>query len=246
MNERKINIGKIITVTGIVFIAYLILEALLFFRREGCICTFGYESAIGSKIIGWLLLIISVVIFIVSIMQKRKFSKWGMTLSFIIFGIAFYGNGYMLNGLMGGCGYSLNKTTFFVVQTKLGDFATEWGLDIDRLKTEEYKGKLLGYSLSGKKLTLYRIGDKPLKVRTSFLFWELQDKFVINALHSYRNVQYEENNTGYEFIGGQDMPIEVFLNEFLTNHNEFAGKILKNQRVINETDGTTRFRFEIE
>jgi len=247
MNKRKINIGKISAFIGIAFVVYLILEALLFSRREGCICTFGYESTIGSKIIGWILLIVSVAIFIVSIMQKRKFSKWGMILSFVIFGIAFYGNGYMLNGLMGGCGYSLNKTTFFVIQTKLGDFATDWGpMDTESLNSGRFDGKLLGYSLSGKKLTLYRVGDKPLKVKTSFLFWKLQDKFVINSLHSCRNLEYEKNNTGYEFIGGQDMPIEVFRNEFLTDRKEFEGKILRNQRIINETDGTTRFRFEIE
>jgi hypothetical protein len=40
--------------------------------------------------------------------------------------------------------------------------------------------------------------------------------------------------------------IDVFLNEFLINHNEFAGKKLKSQQIVNETDGTTRFRFEIE
>jgi len=51
---------------------------------------------------------------------------------------------------------------------------------------------------------------------------------------------------GYEFIGGKDMPIEVFMNEIFTEKSEFAVKTLKNKRIINETDGTTRFRFEIE
>ena len=118
------------------------------------------------------------------------------------------------------------------------------------LKTGKYDGKLLGYSVNRQKLTLYRIGEKPLKVRTGFLFWRTPPKRFVSTLsprlHSFRNLEFEKNNIGYEFIGGRDMPLEVFLNEIMFEGSEFAGKKLKNKQIINEADGTTRFRFEIE
>ena len=250
MSKRKIDAGNIALFAVIALLVFFILEGLWFAMDKDCICSFGFPSTIGSKIIGWILLVLSFILFIMSLIQKGKFSKWGKIASLVLFGIAFYGNGYMINGLMGGCGYSLNRTTFFVVQTKLGDFATDWvPITTENLNAGEFDGKLLGYSVSGKNLTLYRIGKKPLKVKTSFLFWKVRPNIVIHRLspelHSYRNLEYEKNNDGYEFIGGQDMPIEVFLNEFVIDHKDFTGKELKNQRIINETDGTTRFRFEV-
>jgi len=246
MNKQKINIGKIIAFTGLTVVIYLVLEGILFIQSDGCVCTFSYYPTAISRIIGFLLLMISVVLFLVCLMLKRKYSKWGKMLALIIFGIAFYGNGFIITGQMGGCGHWLGKTTFFVVPTKFGDFATEWSLDVNRLKTEEYKGKLLGYSISGKNLTLYRIGKKPLKTKTGFLFWKTNIQRLSTDLQSYRNLEYEKNNDGYEFIGGQNMPVEVFMQEIILEKNEFAGKKLKNQKIINEVDGTTRFRFEIE
>ena len=250
MSKHKINIGKIIAFTGISFVIYLVLESILFFQSEVCICNFSHYPTAISRIIGLLLFVISVVLFLVSLMLKGKFSKSGIILALIILGTAFYGNGFIINGQMGGCGYWLGKTTCFVVPTKFGDFAGEMGLNVDSLKTEKYKDNLLGYSISGKNLTLYRIGNKPLKVKIGFLFWKIRPNTIIHRLspelHSYRNLEYEKNNEGYEFIGGQDMPMEVFINEFIIDHSEFASKKLKNQKIMNEVDGTTRFRFEIE
>jgi len=239
MNKRI----KIIIVMFLLLIVFAFLELISY---EGCVCTHNYYPTVISKIIGYLLLIISILLFFASICRVKKLSRYWTIPAVIIFVIAFYGNGYMLFSLIGGCGNSINKTTFFVNQTKLGDFATDWGpINTESLHSGKFDGKLLGYSISGKNLRLYRIGDKPLKVKTSFLFWKAKPIFI-PALHSYRNLEYEQNNDGYEFIGGQDMPVEVFLNEFVINHSEFAGKKLKNQRIINETDGTTRFRFEVE
>ncbi len=251
--KRVIGIITTIIATGIVLFVYLRFENF-FYSDFGCGCSStctGYYPTIISRIIGYVLLIIATLIFIASIWRIKKLSKWWTIPALIIFGIAFYGNGYKIFN-KGICGLSINKTTFFVKQTKLGDFAVADGETIypDSLKTEKYKGKLLGYSIAGKELTFYRVGEIPLKVKTSFLFWKVRNNVIVCDLspwlNSFRNLEFEQNNNGYELIGGQNMPIEIFMEEFLIAHKEFQGKKIMNQRIINESDGTTRFRFEIE
>ena len=255
MGKMKQGIAIIITVilTGLTLVVYLLSERFLY-SDFGCGCSsgcVGYYPTTGSRIIGYVLLIAAALIFITSILRIRKFSKWWIIPALIVSGIALYGNGYMIFN-KGMCGLSINKATFFIHQTKLGDFAAEDGETIymDSLKTGKYKGKLLGYSVSGKELTLYRIGASPLKIKTGFLFWKTSNDLIIldlsPSLNSFRNMDFEKKGNGYEFIGGQDMPVEVFMAEFKVAHKEFQGGKIKNQRVVNEPDGTTRFRFETE
>lgn len=243
--KRKIGIIVTIIATSIILIFCLLLLEVLFLYDDH-ICHFTYQPTIISRIIGYILLIVSI-----SLWQTRKRSKWWIALALFIFGIVVYGNnGYRISALFGGCGNSLYKTTFFTIKTELGDFATNWKIEVDSLETGNFDGKLLGYSVNRQKLTLYRIGEKPLKVRTGFLLWRTSPRNFVNTLsprlHSFRNLEFEKNNIGYEFIGGRDMPLEVFLNEIMFEGSEFAGKKLKNKQIINEADGTTRFRFEIE
>ena len=249
MNKRKIKIIATILLTGFAFFVYLILEINFLFSSAECSCALEFYPTLTSKIIGYALLIFSTALFIASIWQIKKLSRWWSILALFIFGIAFYGNGYALYTLS--CTpSSITKITFYIHSTDIGDFVNKYELtDSGNLNVEENQGKLLGYSISGQTLTLYRIGEKPLKVKTSFLFWKIRPGIWVNGLspvlHSYRNLEYEKNNKGYEFIGGQDMPLELFLKEIVQEKEFFIDK-LKNKRIINETDGTTRFRFEIE
>lgn len=151
----------------------------------------------------------------------------------------------------GGCGLSLNKTTFFINQTKLGDFAKEDGetINLDSLKDGKLKGKLLGYSIKGNELTAFRIGEKPLKIKTSFLFWKVRNNIILNdisyGLNTFRNFEAENVKGHYEFVGGQGMTEKDFLDEFVLTQKELSSN-LKNKIIINNSDGTTRFLFEKE
>lgn len=192
----------------------------------------------------------STALFIASIWGYKGLSKWWIIPALVIFGTAFYGNGYMIFN-KGGCGYSINQTTFFINQTKLGDYAKPDGeiINLDSLKDGKLKGKLLGYSLNGNELTAFRIAEKPLKVNTSFLFWEVRNNVILNdisyGLSTFRNFEAEKIKGFYEFIGGQGMTEKDFLDEFVTQ-KELSISDLKNKKIINESDGTTRFLFEIE
>ena len=243
MNKRKINIITTIIITSFMLVFYLLLE-IHFYNDIECSCVVSYYPMMTSRIVGYFLLIFSTALFVASVWKIKKLSRWWTIPALIVFGIAFYGNGYALYSMS--CTPSINKTTFFVHKNKLGDFTQP--INTDSLRTGKYDGKLLGYSIAEKELTLYRIGESPLKVKTSFLFWKVRPSIIVHTLspilHSHRNLEFENNNNGYEFIGGQDMPVEIFLNEIVYEKNEFAGKKLINQKIINETDGTTRFQFE--
>ncbi|MGJ1283511.1 hypothetical protein ACR79P_05745 [Sphingobacterium spiritivorum] len=151
----------------------------------------------------------------------------------------------------GSCGLSLNRTIFFINQTKLGDFAKAdaESINIDSLNEGKLKGKLLGYALNGRELTAFRIDAEPLKINTGFLFWYVPDSIIINdisyGLSTLRNIEAENVKGHYEFIGGQGMVEKDFLNEFVLTQRELSG-ILKNKRIINSKDGTTRFLFEMD
>ena len=246
MSKRKIGIIATIIVISFILVFYILLE--IHFYNDECSCVVGYYPMMISRIIGYFLLIFSTTLFIASVWRIKKLSRLWAIPALLAFGIAFYGNGYALYSMS--CTSSINKITFFVHNTSFGDFAQKYEpINTDSLKTEKYKGKFLGYSIARKELTLYRIGEQPLKVKTSFLFWKIRPNIFVHTLsptlHSHRNLEFEENNNVYEFIGGQNMPVEIFLKEILYEKNEFAGKKLLNQKIINETDGTTRFRFEI-
>lgn len=251
--KKTVKIGlTIILLVSIVFL-YCFLEFiyhsfLLCGCSSGCL---GFFPTQDSRMIGYFLLIASTLLLVASIWRIKKISRYWIIPALLMFGIGFYGNGYLISD-NGFCGYSIYKNTFFIHRVKLGDFAMQDGetLDMDALQAGRYKGKLLGYSMDEKELTLYRIGEEPLKVKTSFLFWQTSgDDFIATlsaTLHSYRNIGQEQHDGKYELIGGQYMPVEVFVNELRTVHQEFLWEKIKNLEVRNEADGTSRFTFEID
>jgi hypothetical protein len=254
MTKTRKTIGIVLTVilTILLGLLYYLLENF-FYGDFGCGCSStctGYYPIMTSRLIGYGLLIGSTVLFIASIWKLKGLSRLWTIPALFIFGLAFYGNGYMIFN-KGGCGYSLNKTTFFINQTKLGDFAKADAetINLESLKDGKLKGKLLGYSINGNELTAFRIGEEPLKVKTSFLFWKVRNNFIINdvsyGLNTFRNFEAEKINGQYEFIGGQGMTEKDFLDEFILTQKELSSN-LKNKRIINESDGTTRFLFEKE
>jgi len=255
MTKTKKTIGIIATIILTLLLSFFYYSLEYFFYSDfGCGCSstcVGYYPVLTSRIIGYFMLIVSSVLFIASIWRFKGLSKWWTIPALIIFGIAFYGNGYMICN-KGGCGLSINRITFFVNRTKLGTYAKVDGeyLNLDSLQAGNYQGKLLGYSLKGRELTAFRIGDKPLKVKTSFLFWKVRNSVILNdisyGLSTYRNFETEKIKGYYEFIGGQGMSEENFLDEFILTEKYLTGKKLLNKRILNADDGTTRFLFETE
>lgn len=254
MTKTRKTIGIVLTVilTILLGLLYYLLDNF-FYSDFGCGCSStctGYYPVMTSRLIGYGLLIGSTVLFIASIWKLKGLSRLWTIPALLIFGLAFYGNGYMIFN-KGGCGYSLNKTTFFINQTKLADFAKADAetINLDSLKDGKLKGKLLGYSINGNELTAFRIGEEPLKVKTSFLFWKVRNNVIINdisyGLNTFRNFEAEKINGQYEYIGGQGMTEKDFLDEFILTQKELSSN-LKNKRIINESDGTTRFLFEKE
>lgn len=254
MTKRRKHIGIITTIILITLLGLIYYSLENFFYSDfGCGCSstcIGYYPVLTSKLIGYGLLVGSTVLFIASIWKFKGLSKLWTIPAMIIFGLAFYGNGYMIFN-KGGCGYSLNQATFFINQTKLGDFAKEDAetINLDSLKDGKLRGKLLGYSIKGKELTAFRIGEEPLKIKTSFLFWKVHNNVIISdisyGLNTFRNFEAENVKGHYEFIGGQGMTEKDFLDEFVLIQMEFSSKI-KNKKIINNSDGTTRFIFEQE
>lgn len=252
MSRTKKKIGIVLTVilTTLLGLFYYSLENF-FYSDFGCGCSStctGYYPVMTSRLIGYGLLISSTILFIASIWQLKGLSRLWTIPALLIFGLAFYGNGYMIFN-KGGFGYSLNQTIFFIHQTKLGDFAKTDAetINLDSLKDGKLKGKLLGYSINGNELTVFRIGDKPLKIKTSFLFWKVRNNIIINdisyGLNTFRNFEAEKENGKYEFIGGQGMTEKDFLEEFVLTQKDLTIN-LKYKKIINHSDGTTRFLFE--
>jgi len=247
MNKRKVGIIATLGITSLILLIYIALKNDIF-DFSMCSCTARYFPMAISIMIGYALMIVSTLLFIASIWRIKKLSRWWIIPALIVLGVALYGNGYRLYY----CPHTpaIYKFNYFTNHTTLGYFVEKWNFEVDSLKTGKYNGKILGYSVDRQRLILYRIGNKPLEVKTSFLFWKIRPNIFVHDLspksHSFRNLEFEENNIGYEFIGGQDMPLEVFLREIYVEKNEFALEELKNKQIINEADGTTRFRFEIE
>lgn len=250
--KKKIGIVLTVILTTLLGLFYYSLENF-FYSDFGCGCSStctGYYTVMTSRLIGYGLLIGSTILFIASIWQLKGLSRLWTIQALLIFGLAFYGNGYMIFN-KGGCGYSLNQTTFFIHQTKLGDFAKTDAetINLDSLKDGKLKGKLLGYSINGNELTAFRIGDKPLKIKTSFLFWKVRNNVIINdisyGLNTFRNFEAEKEKGKYEFIGGQGMTEKDFLDEFVLTQKDLTIN-LKYKKIINHSDGTTRFLFEKE
>jgi hypothetical protein len=194
-------------------------------------------------------MISSVLLFLASVWKIKGLSRWWTILAAFVFAVAFYGNGYMIFN-KGVCEYSVNKATFFINQTKLGDYAKSDAetINLDSLEAGKYKGKLLGYSIKGNELKIFKIGAEPEVIKTRFLFWKIRTNIIINdfsyGLNSFRNFEVEKTKGHYEFIGGQGMKEKDFLDEFTLTQKELIVAKLFNKRIINEKDGTTRFLFE--
>lgn len=218
----------------------------------GCGCSSACTSFFPtntSKNIGYILMVGSLMGIIYSLFKPNKKVLIPLILVFVS---AFYANGYYLfdKGL---CGFSLNRASFFILHTKIGDFAKSDGeiIIMDSLKAGKYNGELLGYAVKSDRIKIFRIGEDPVDVRTKFLYWEINDSLIIQdiatTLSSYRNIESEENRDYYEFVGGEGMSEKDFMNEFvLTNNDYFLRHKLKNKSIVNEKDGTTRFRFQVE
>ncbi|MCL2131827.1 MAG: hypothetical protein FWH36_05175 [Lentimicrobiaceae bacterium] len=250
--KKILGITTTVLLIGLLVFFYYGLEDF-FYSDFGCGCSstcIGYYPTLTSRIIGYFLLTTSTILFIASIWKIKGLSKWWVIPAIVIFGIAFYGNGYMIFN-KGGCGQSLNRTILFINQTKLGDYVKDDAetMSLDSLNAGRYKGKLLGYSIEGKELTAFRIGEPPLKIKTSFWFWKVRNNVILDdisyGLNTYRNFEVEDKGY-YEFIGGQGMTEENFMSEFVLTQKYLIGKQLKNKRIINESDGTTRFLFETQ
>jgi hypothetical protein len=255
MSKIKTIIGISITSSFTVLLGlfYYSLESF-FYSDFGCGCSSacrGYYPVLTSKLIGYSLLIGATFLFIASIWKLKEISRFWTIPAILTFIIACYGNGYMIFN-KGPCGYSLNKTTFFINQTKLGDYAKTDAetIDMDSLAANKLKGKLLGYSLHGNILKVFRIGAKPITIKTSFLFWKTQNTVILHdisyGLNTFRNFEAEVKQGNYEFIGGQDMTIQDFLDEFKLTQKYFTNKKMTHKKISTKKDGTTRFAFKIE
>ncbi len=246
-------IALCIVLTALSLFIYIQLERS-FHSDAACGCSSACKAfypAAASRLAGHVMLIISLLLLLSAIFRlKGMSSRWSVP-ALLLFVISFYGNGFMLFN-KGPCGLSLNKRTWFVIETRLGDYAKAdvETLNPDSLRAGRYKGKLLGYSLNGTELILFRIGEPPLKVKTAFLFWKIRGNAIINhisyGLNVSRNFDAEIQKRHFEFIGGQGMSESDFLDEFVLTQKELYGKKLKNKRIIHANDGTTRFLFETE
>jgi hypothetical protein len=243
-----------ITIFSVITLLFFYVGLENFYYHDfGCGCSSactGYYVSKTSKVIGQCLLLCSATLFIFSVWKIKGLSIWWTLPALTIFTISFYGNGYMLYN-KGACGFSINRTTFFIFQDKLGDFAKIDGeyFSIDSLKNKKYDGKLLGYYLDGDNLTVYRIAEEPLKLKTGFLFWQLDKNVMIGDL-SYGLSAYRKPPTNYpekriELIGGQGMPLEAFLQELKITNNWGITKII-DRHLIESSDGTTRLILSIE
>ncbi|HRE77555.1 MAG TPA: hypothetical protein PLL09_07000 [Flavobacterium sp.] len=252
MTKTKKIVGIILTIILTALLGLLYYSIENFFHSDfGCGCSSTcrvYYPVLTSRLVGYSMMTSSVVLFIASVWKFKDLSRWWTILATLIFSLAFYGNGFMIFN-KGVCGYSLNKATFFINQTKLGDFAKSDGetINLDSLDAGKYKGKLLGYSFKGNKLKIFKIGDEPEVLSTRFLFWKIRNNIILNdfsyGLNSFRNFEVEKTKGHYEFIGGQGMTEKDFLDEFILTQKDLTIN-LKNKRIINHNDGTTRFIFE--
>ncbi len=254
MKQRWKYLGILLTVflTAGLTLIYIGLENF-YYDDFGCGCSsgcIGFYMSKTSKAIGWVLLVLSTTLFIASIWRVKRLSIFWTIPALTVFIVAAYGNGYMLFN-KGGCGLSINQTTFFMLQNKLGDFAKLDGetIYLDSLKTTKYHGKLLGYYLDANDLTVYRIADKPLHLKTGFLFWQPDKDIIIKylsyGLNTYRKPPKNLPEKKIELIGGQDMPLQAFIDELKITNNWGVTKIWDKQ-LINSNDGTTRLILSVE
>lgn len=167
-----------ITITLVIFLIYSILEDNFYSVEAGgrCSCSITFYPTDTSRIIGYGIMIVSYSFIIAGVWLFKGFMKLWVIPAMVAFSIGFYGNGYAIS-VSPSCTppVSLEQTTFFIKQKTLGDFIR---IDQDSLLTEKYKGNFSDYSLNGNELTVYRIGEAPIKVKAGFLFWNVSAPVV--------------------------------------------------------------------
>ena len=252
ISKQNKQIIFIALLTATLGLCYYALERF-FYSDAGCGCSSAcsnYFPDLTSRLFGYCMMAGAVILFWISILKIKAISRWWSVVAVVVFGIAFYGNGYRIYN-KGACGYSIYKSTFFIKDTKVGDFAKSDAetIHLDSLKAGKYKGKLLGYTFNGNELTIFKIGEKPAVVKTRFLFWGINSNELLNdisyGLNTYRNFEAEKIPGHYEFIGGEGMTEKDFLDEFAITQNGLTANKLSNKRIIQAADGTTRFLFEL-
>jgi hypothetical protein len=254
MTNRKLFFTWVVSLFFLLMLAsiYAFLETI-YYRDFGCGCSsgcIGFYAKSSSKIIGYGLILISLLVGLASFFKFRNLSKIWTIPAIVVIAITSYGNGYMLYN-KGACGQSLNRTHFYIFQEHLGDFAKIDGeyFSFDSLKQHKYDGKLLGFWLKENKLTVYRINQEPLELKTGFLFWQPNKDEMLKSLsyglNTFRAAPSQLPEKQIELIGGMNMPLEAFLEELKITNNWGIHKII-NQEIINAPDGTTRLILRIE
>jgi hypothetical protein len=242
--KRILHIFAIIISILITFIAvFICIQLEIFYYSDyGCGCSsggHGFYLTQTSKFIGYTILILSYIILTISIWNKFNLSRLWAIPAILSFLITIYGNGFMLFST-GACGFSIHKRTAYIFDTHLADtFRSDLYNINDKKPTND--GKILGFYLNKSILYLFRINADPIKLKTSFLFWHLDENNIKDYFNSFDGVSINHLDTKtIEIIGGKNMPIEAFLNKKkqIPNIHE---KIL-----LNEKNGTTRLLLRIK
>ena len=251
----KTIIFSILTLVILIAFVFFYYQLEVFYYSDfGCGCSSlckGYYPGFTAKIIGWTLIAISILL-ITSILWKFvNLSKWFMLPSLLIFIVAIYGNGYLLFN-KGGCGLSLNKRMLFLYEKQLGEFAKTDGesLHLEQFEKGAYAGKMLGFHLEKNVLTVYRVGESPLKISTNFLFWQLDRQALLEDLsYGLNTFRIPPANSSdfkkIEFIGGHEMTEEAFRRELVLLKEIDSSKIKRITRKKLEV-GATGFLVELE
>jgi hypothetical protein len=242
---RKIlNISAItlsIAITAIVFITYIKLE-VFYYSDFGSGCSsggHGFYLTLTSKIIGYVLFVLLYSIFIISLWHKFNISRlWSIPAMLAII-IITYGNGFMLFS-NGPCGFMIHKRTAYIFETPLADIFRSDLYNIND-KKHAIDGKILGFYLNESTLNLYRINAEPIRLKTSFLLWHLNEKDIEDYFNMFDGIIVNKlNNSTIEIVGGKDMPIEAFLNKITNIPNLYERKI------YNDKNGTTRLILKLK
>ncbi len=230
----------------VIVLLYLLIESFLLLNKDfGCGCSsacFGSFPTEKSVTIGHAIILVALIIYLGSSLKSNIIASVLKLFSIILFIFGAYGNSYLIYDPVF-CGEGLYKRVFFY-STKIGDYAINDGLDVEQLNNGKLKGKMLGFTIKGNELTIFRIDDTPLTVQTSFLFWQTDTEALKNQLN-YRLGATQLYTQQYEFIGGKDMTKADFLSaELAVGDKKLTHEQLSQAKVIHKSDGTTRFIYK--
>ena len=228
-------------------VIYILLE-YIYYSDDFCGCSSTCEHFYltgTSKITGYIILLISYVWIVLSLWKVKNISRWWSIPGIIIFILTFYGNSYLIyvNGV---CGDEIYESHFYFNNRKTGEYISPDIFKIDSLKAGKYQGKILGFSSENNQIKLFRIDDEPILLKTDFLFWKIRKNVIIHHLQYQLNSVRQDADNYIEYIGGKGMKEEDFRHEFASNKNIYAIKKLIDKQIVQEKDGTTRFRFNLQ